>query len=63
MATVRVRVCGTDEPVRDLLLLQRWLDDERALAGAVRVIHAEIGRDDLGGVADVLEIAAASGGR
>lgn len=62
MVTVRVRVCDTDEPVRDLLLLRRWLDDERALTGAVRVIDTEIGGNDLGGVVDVLEVAAASGG-
>jgi hypothetical protein len=60
--TVRIRVCGAGEQVPELASLRRWLADERALAGAVRMNRAQTGPEDLGNIVDALEVAVASGG-
>jgi Effector Associated Constant Component 1 len=55
-----IRVDGGDAD--ELRSLHEWLRDEAELRGAVRLIHASVAPDELGGIADAVSVAVGAGG-
>ncbi|MFH8223672.1 hypothetical protein ACH4C2_30380 [Streptomyces sp. NPDC018057] len=56
-----IGVRGGDE-VEELTALARWLQGERELQGAVRLLREDVTQTQLGGELDVLSVAVGSGG-
>ncbi|WP_433512356.1 effector-associated constant component EACC1 [Nonomuraea sp. CA-143628] len=56
-----IRISGGDT-VGELASLTGWLQGQRALAGCVRLVRSAPGDEQLGGVIELLSVAAGSGG-
>jgi hypothetical protein len=56
-----IRLSGGDE-VEEITDLWEWLANERALAGMVTPVRRPPGDSELGGVVELLEVVAGSGG-
>lgn len=59
---VRLEVVGSDNQNDELGSLRHWLGDEPEFRGRVRVVEAPLQPGRMGGLADFLSVAVASGG-